>query len=218
MKHPEFKFVDVAIGCTGNRNNVMTVDQARQKIKSATNEVYCTYQRYPKDFLLHFKKEIRNPDNLDEIIKPTNSVSLYSGPSYSDIIPFDFDDENKPENALESVRNFIRFLEVNFNLPLSIIKIFFSGYKGFHVTLPIDIFGDVEPSPKFNLICKKIASHLWDVDYSIYDKTRLFRVPNTINSKSGLYKIPLEPSELLYKSFSEIKELAKKPRVLECAE
>jgi len=46
------------------------------------------------------------------------------------------------------------------------------------------------------------------LDLSIYDKMRLWRVPNTINGKSGLYKIPLTVEELLQSDLTAIKALA----------
>jgi hypothetical protein len=51
-----------------------------------------------------------------------------------------------------------------------------------------------------------------NVDYAVYDKVRLWRIPNTINSKSGLYKIPLSIYELFSLTIPEIQELAKAPR------
>lgn len=43
----------------------------------------------------------------------------------------------------------------------------------------------------------------------VYDKTRLLRMGNSKHADSGLFKIPLEISELMNLKPSEIKELAK---------
>ncbi len=54
----------------------------------------------------------------------------------------------------------------------------------------------------------------WGIKYDagIYDLVRLWRISNTINSKSGLYKVPLTADELLGGSVESIKELANTKR------
>ncbi len=47
---------------------------------------------------------------------------------------------------------------------------------------------------------------------NIYDVGRIYRIMNTINKKSGLYKIPLTHAEFRNLSLPEIRELAQNPR------
>jgi len=103
-----------------------------------------------------------------------------------------------------------------FDVPFEYLRIAFSGAKGFHITIPICAICETpQPKDDFYKIYKGIAEDLATdfkfVDFSIYESKRLFRLTNTINSKSGLYKIPLTYDELEM-TIDEIKELAKKPR------
>ena len=52
------------------------------------------------------------------------------------------------------------------------------------------------------------------LDKNIYDARRLFRIPNTINSKTGLYKIPLTIQEIRHLNLTGIQEIAHEPRRL----
>jgi len=111
------------------------------------------------------------------------------------------------------------YLYHTFDIPFEYLRIAFSGSKGFHVTIPINaICENPQPKEDFYKIYKGIAEDLASdfkfVDFSIYEPKRLFRLTNTINSKSGFYKIPLLYDELEM-TIDEIKQLAKKPRKIE---
>jgi len=96
------------------------------------------------------------------------------------------------------------------------IHAFYSGNKGFHVEVPFSTLG-VSHDKELNKIYKIIASQLKEklglqsLDTVIYDDVRLFRLPNSINGKSGLYKIPLYYEELAL-PLEAIKEMASSPR------
>ena len=49
-----------------------------------------------------------------------------------------------------------------------------------------------------------MADRMETVDLSVYDQNRLFRLPNTKNSKSGLWKVSLQAHELLTLSEEKI--------------
>lgn len=49
-------------------------------------------------------------------------------------------------------------------------------------------------------------------DTSVYNITRLFRIPNTRHQKSGLYKVPISFDELKDLKLENVKEIAKEPR------
>jgi len=97
------------------------------------------------------------------------------------------------------------------------IGLYFSGSKGFHLTVSPRILG-ITPSQDLNVMYKALALHLYSaydipiIDLRIYDKRRLFRMPNTINSKTGLYKVPLTIRQFSGFSYDELIEYAKKPR------
>ena len=49
------------------------------------------------------------------------------------------------------------------------------------------------------------------IDTGIYDYRRLFRVPNTINTKTGLYKVPIMFKDLINMSYEDLLEYASRP-------
>lgn len=157
-------------------------------------------------------------EEYKEYSKKNKGVSGYNGVVSIDNIPFDFDGEDLTK-VLDYCREFIAYLTSQFNIDSRRLEYFFSGAKGFHIYLPAQMFA-LEPSTKLpdevKSVVKKINEGFknYDVDLAIYDKTRIFRVANTINAKTGLYKIPLTYDEISTLKISEILELAKKPKTL----
>jgi hypothetical protein len=112
----------------------------------------------------------------------------------------------------------MRKLKTMFALSDKDIDIYFSGSKGFHILISHNIFG-FEPSKDINKQYKKVAVELKtytvhkSIDTKIYDNKRLFRVPNTINQKTGLYKVPISYDKIKsINSFEELKQYATKQK------
>lgn len=150
------------------------------------------------------------------------SAYLYSNKKIDDAelygnLYLDFDDHDNLNNAKEDAIHTLSFFKIVYQIPPENIKIYFSGNKGFHLIVPGEILG-VQPRKDLNGIFKTIAEQIKTfsihktVDLQIYDNRRLFRVPNTVNSSTGLYKIMLTQDELINFSEQQIKELAKNPR------
>ncbi|MGV8123122.1 MAG: DnaB-like helicase C-terminal domain-containing protein [Candidatus Xenobiia bacterium LiM19] len=198
MEYQDFQFVDVATGGVQNRNQVYQVHKA---VFTGQAECYRTYFRYPEEFRKHVEK--------------TKSVKGYSGFAYSDWFPVDIDSSNL-EEALKAARDFLMKIGLTFEVELRSLPIFFSGAKGFHVYLPSKMMG-ITPSKNIAQAYKKFAELLltpWEIKYDpcIYDITRLFRITNTINAKTGLFKIPLTAEEIIDRDVAYITELAKTVR------
>ncbi len=198
----EYCYADYAIGSVNKRNNIQNINYF--KLNGIKNDCYRSLFLFDESLKLYVDR--------------TGSISGYAGKHISDALVFDFDGED-----LEAVRDetykFVMYLYHTFDIPFEYLRIAFSGSKGFHITIPISaICEDPQPKEDFYKIYKGIAEDLAGefkfVDFSIYESKRLFRLTNTINSKSGLYKIPLVYDELEM-SIDEIKELAKKPRKIE---
>ena len=90
--------------------------------------------------------------------------------------------------------------------------IYFSG-TGFHVHIPSQSFR-WKPSKDLHMKVKQVLTDFEIFKYadpSVTDKTRIIRVANTRNSKSGLYKVPLSkfPMDMV-----DIIEYAKSPKKL----
>ena len=75
-------------------------------------------------------------------------------------------------------------------------QIYFSG-RGFHLNIPSTAFR-WKPDKDLHLKVKDELNQIGIYKYadpSVTDKTRIIRVPNTLNTKSGRWKIPLNDSE-----------------------
>ena len=195
VKHPSYKYVDMAMNGAQNRH-IMTLD----RIKGVTSktDVYATYFRYDDAMAEHYRNK--------------KTVAGFKGKVWADWLPIDIDDEDI-SNAQHSLKGLLMNLEDE-NIDLNTIKIFFSGSKGFHVMIP-SVYFTKEPSEDMPKRFRRLALQLADtikIDTAIYDKTRLFRLNNTINSKSGLHKIQISVSEANWLSVDEILALAKEPR------
>lgn len=126
---------------------------------------------------------------------------------------FDIDNEENLEAAYEDLLALVVILQAQ-GVERESFHVWFSGYKGFHLTIPFNGMG-IEPAKNLPAVYKKIALELnqllpnKSVDFTVYEQKRLWRFPNTINSKSGLYKIQLADD---IQTLEEIKELARNPQ------
>jgi hypothetical protein len=196
LDYPLFRFVDTAFGGVNKRNNIMDIHRVKDFIKRIDS--YTTYFRYNNEMVFHYREK--------------NSVMGFQGQAYSDWLPIDIDSEDLQE-AQDNLERLIGNM-TSFGINLNICRYYFSGAKGFHVMIPSKLFG-AAPTTDINNRFRAVALALADgikIDTAIYDKTRIFRLPNTINSKSGLYKIELFYFEALQLGIDTIKELAKQPR------
>ena len=197
MLYDKFKYIDFADGGVNRRNNVVNV---RELDKCAgKTEVYRTVFRFNESFKRWYE------DN--------KSVRGYTGKHYADWLPIDIDiDKERGEKTLEDsyqkARQVIRILVTEYDYEPQ--HIFFSGSKGFHILIPIQVFGFVQPSENLFMIFKNIMNDIAGdlIDTSIYEINRLFRMANTKHAKSGLFKIPLSIDEFM-SGTDKIKELAK---------
>lgn len=200
MIYPEYKWVETAFNGAYNRNQVVRINEL--KLPKNSNDCYRTVYRYPEEFKQYFD------------IKGT--VKGYAGSVYADFFPIDIDN-NDLQQAHKTAIQALNELLYSYEIDLDNLRIFFSGNKGFHILIPAILFG-YKPSIGMPQVFKVLSTKLFkniELDGSVYDRMRIFRISNTINSKSGLYKVPLTPAEVLHKTTEEIKELAKAPRKVE---
>lgn len=134
----------------------------------------------------------------------------------------DLDADNLEEDYDKLKRDVMlltRKLKIMFNLTDDNLQIFFSGSKGFHILVPYSVFG-LEYGKEINNMYKSIALELKSytitksVDTRIYDNKRLFREPNSINSKTGLHKVQLTLDKLREMSYTDLLEYAKEEKPL----
>lgn len=197
MEYPNYKWVDVAYGGVANRNTVVTVNKVKRPKKA---DCFRTVYRYPEAFKEHFDKK--------------NTVSGYDGHVYADFMPIDIDKEGDLEGAQKEARKALNILLHKYNVNLKELWIYFSGNKGFHILIPAEMIG-YKPSKNMPDKFKGFVSELLpevEIDLTIYDKLRLFRISNTKHGKSGLYKIGLYAREILNSKIDDILKKAEKKR------
>jgi len=140
---------------------------------------------------------------------------------------FDFDCDHKKlgitreEAVAISKRDCLRLAEwfhETFDLNEAHLQIWFSGNKGFHLTVRPEVFG-IKPHYHLTYIVRSIAFELADaleletLDRSVYTRRRMWRIANTVNPKSGKFKIELYIQELRQWNSEKLLERASEPRV-----
>ena len=101
-------------------------------------------------------------------------------------------------------------------IPPESIQLFLSGWKGFHLIVSLSVFGDPDYPHALSVwrawavsLTRAGIKHL---DLGIYQPSRVLRLPNSINTKSGLYKVAIDYKELKDLGLSYVLEEAKTPR------
>ena len=139
--------------------------------------------------------------------KPKPSVSWvagYTGPLICEVLFIDIDFKDK-ENARKACREIVRLLIRQYHVKPETLEIYFSGSKGFHIGIPVELFHYREeredwPTASKKFIWKligvlfegKFTPERLGIDDAIYRPVQPFRLPNSLNTKSGLYKVLIE--------------------------
>ncbi|MBC8550950.1 MAG: hypothetical protein H8D23_14995 [Candidatus Brocadiales bacterium] len=117
-----------------------------------------------------------------------------------------------------SIIEFVESLCQEFGVDPNQAQYFFSGFKGYHIMLPSRWFG-LHPQPKLEkfieLLIRDITQGLsigQFIDWGVYQRNRWVRIPNTINKAAGLFKIPIQYSELLSLTQRQIIRMAQTQR------
>lgn len=194
-------YVDFAQSGVFNRNNPKPYLEVIQLDLTKEKDCYCTYFQFDETF-------------KDYVLK-NKTVSGYKGKYTALYLPIDIDNESDLSKSHKNAIRLVDKLQAEYCLYNADIEIYFSGSKGFHIQIPAECFGGFEPSENLAQIFKKIALELSagiEIDPVIYEPMRLWRLPNTINSKTDLYKISLTVMELYELSIDQIKDKATKPQ------
>ncbi len=203
-----YKWVDFASsGMPGFRNMIAPVGELERLMDQyKQTDCYSTYYIFDQRLLDHVK---RNGD----------SVAGYGGPCWASILPFDIDSTDL-DRALRTTRDLCRFFLDSWGVPEDAVIPYFSGKKGFHVTVSTQVFGGVEPGEGLPQVLQGVRRRVVTdarprypdtVDF-IGDRLRLLRLPNSRHSDTGLYKVPLTVDELLDCEPDEIRAFAVAPR------
>src|SRR5882724_3556238 len=145
---------------------------------------------------------------------PAGSPAHYSRPLYWE---FDADD---PVHALEDLRRVVERLGVEYDCPLEALHIWYSGGRGFHVTVPPIVIGAEAGHPQLprvyaTMITKLFPPHIAPtLDRSIYNmgQGRMWRLANRRRSDTGRYKVPVAIQEVLHQPSAALDALTIHPR------
>jgi hypothetical protein len=151
----------------------------------------------------------KQDDNAIEVLARDGSVLYYAGTS---TLYFDIDTSDIMESQSQC-RKLITYFNT---IGIHTYRIFYSGSKGFHVTIELsDVYGKfvLLPVDQIKLLVDTYISKLSGVklDLSIYNIRSIIRVNNTINLKTRLYKIEITHEEL-FGDLGDIEILALAPR------
>ena len=180
------------------RNILIPVEKVEEYIKKYNNKgVYTTVYRY---------------DNQDQ-----DNANLI-GPFYLDL-----DSEEDFEKARQDAIQSIKYLSRILGIDKTKIAIYFSGKKGIHITVDEKILG-IQPCKNLNDIYKMLAVDINDIcknstiDLGIYDRRRMFRIPQSKHQDTRLYKTLLTYDELFDLSIEEIQRISSSPREIDLTE
>ena len=148
-----------------------------------------------------------------EEINKAGSVGDFYGPRWIDRVIVDIDKgDNSNEETLRQARTCIVVLGEHGVVPHKSIQPIFSG-SGYHLIIPNTVF-NFESSPELPyLVRQTMAQLLPGIDDMVYIRSAIYRVPHTVNLKTGLYKVPLTIKELETLKPKEILDIATTPRM-----
>lgn len=179
-----------------------------------TQDKYTTTEQY--------RKAYNNTDFYRSVFEyQTNDLNstLIKGPFILDLDNNNF--SHKTFNDMRRAVNLVSMkLAEEFYVSREEQELFFSGNKGFHITVQPEIFGidySSELAEQYKHLAELLSGYCTDtfgesfIDLKVYDRRRILRVVNSKNGKSGLYKIPLRFNELT--TYEDLIEKAKTQRL-----
>jgi hypothetical protein len=182
--------------------NFFVEEKEADKIRKRFNniEAYCTYFKY---------------DSKEQI--SANKI----GPFIADL---DIKINSEFEYAMlkQDVLLIRSSLYNTFKVPYEMIKLYFSGNKGFHIEVDSAVFG-IKPCSNLHEQYKALGAKLKSdtmyktLDIKIYEYRRLLRLPNSINKETGLYKVPIDYDFLIKSTYEDMKVYASKEQHIKTA-
>lgn len=167
-------------------------------------EAYGTVYQYPhREYVEHFR--------ANRTAGRDGSPRGYAGPAACCRLVWDIDRAD-PDAALADTRTLAQFVTVRYGEDG--FGAYFSGGKGYHLSVvaPPGFHPLVHVPDVVKMLCLTVARAAGvAVDPAVYDRQRLFRLPNTRHPRAGLYKRFLAPDELARLGPERVRELARHP-------
>jgi hypothetical protein len=214
-----YRYVDFAARRRpGFRNCVIALSRVPELVERyGTYGCYSTFYLFDRE-LLRYARDHRRDGHL--------SVAGYEGPILAPVWPLDVDHAVLGE-ALRWARAIHERLTEDWGVPRAALRAYFSGKKGFHITVDTRAFTANAPSRFLPEVLHRMTLRLaietgaggaGPLDLSLRDRVRLLRLPNTRHEASGLFKVPLAEDELFGLDPARIRDLALGPRPLSGAD
>lgn len=191
---------ELALGSPSTRGLVVPVSEISSYATLArrdNKELYASYYLFDESLVEHFKLY--------------RTIKSFSGKYYLNNLILDVDPEPMLKERMYAVRDKIFMLGLHSDKH---VQWWFSG-RGFHIIIPWEAFVSPEPidATRLPAIVKATAAEYFPMADNIYDGARLIRVGNTVNAKTGLYKIRITPESIFSgdfeKNMERIREWAK---------
>lgn len=170
----------------------------------------------------YYRKKYNNTDIFRSIFTYDSldfSNALISGPLYFDIDFVGEDNESFYRFNLQASHCVIT-LQQYLKIPPSQINLYYSGHKGYHIIVPKEVlflgFCDHKKLLKDYKDLAVVIKQEWEnrfeseyyLDLRIYDHRRMFRIPNSFNSKGQRYKILLPGSSYSKVRYDDLRSMA----------
>jgi len=201
----DYSLVETAVGGAANRGRFRPVHSILELDAyghAGISDAYHSIYRHRPDYAAYAKAH--------------GGVAGYMGPVKADILHFDFDARENPEAARADVCCFTQRVCEKHAVYVDSIRFWWSGNKGFSVFIDdpavTESAGAADVPERIQGACTALADGLETFDAGVYDGPRLWRIPNSVNSKSGLYKIPLLAGEVFVWRVDRIQERARRQR------
>jgi len=189
-------YTELVLGSFRNRGYAAPISQInayQQKAVKENAELFRSYYFFDGAILEH--------------LKTYKTVTGFKGTYYLKQILFDIDaGVDTPQFTHDRAKALINTLIEDWDLTEDHILPWFSG-RGFHIVTP-DFFGFSPSNELPQVVSATMEKHFPEVD-QIFDKGRIIRVGNTINTKAELYKVPVPMNNFFNYTIEQIMETAK---------
>lgn len=194
----KFKYIESVIGNVTNRGEFIEANNWEVDYYDLTDKFIDTYH-----------SAFMHSDELLKYTDKTGGKTGYEGEVGGRCLFWDIDNADIGKSYVQTKQLVDKLCAYN---PDN-IRIYFSGCKGFHVIFLSNELNHFDNIPNHHMLIKNVCSYmaynLDCFDSHIYDRTRIIRSPNTINSKTGLYKIELSLQDILDYNINDIVMMAK---------
>lgn len=192
-------YVEVAVGEPSNRGSLIP--------RTSLAHYIAEYEHQPI-----YRSVYMYDEETKQEIDTRGSLKGFLGKRYIDKLIIDIDKEERTDQETFNLLRATCMELDDLGLSEETYQVFFSG-SGYHIAVTNDAVG-FEASEDLPYIVKRtMESLLPHIDPSIYQRNGIYRVPHTLNRKTGLFKIPLYMSEVWHGTVDDILELAQERRL-----